>query len=513
MSTQEIDLAQVLGPAPSVPEPPLPDLTLIVTTYDRPRYLERLLRYLAGRGFAGRLHVVDASCDAIRAENACTVARFPGVLPARHLPLPHATSLADTYKRAVHGVETELLCYCPDDDFVDPAYMREAVEYLRGHPDFAVCGGRFCLATAEEDSWRFTIQSNGATTHDDPFERFIALFESYWPILRSVQRTDAAIDAAACLDAYLHDTVVGEALHGSAYALQGKIHVLDRIGQIQICHATNNQRLDVDKGFLLCRDSFWTAIRILRATVRARLPRTVDRGANERGNDERLHLAVAHHLASNYWIWRDTAVSNIVAALPGVQAPVLSRASHWVEVQLELDLLRGVFTREHAGAPRPYEDLFHQLHVTPILRIDRDGRHLEDASLGLGYFEVERFRELQSHWDALQAEALGRPPAELTRFVARVFASGFQAEYEHFRDERIETLRAVLGPDTTTENARVVFDCLFVIVVLEWLARFGRHVLPLSQTITGHILDPVHDGREMRQLEQIASLLFAYPDP
>lgn len=487
---------------------PLPDLTLIVTTYDRPRQLRRLLTYLEDRSFAGRLHVVDASSETILAENAAAVAGFRTPLPARHIPLPHSTSLADTFKLAVHSVETELLCYCPDDDFVDPGYMAEAAAFLRREPEYVVCGGRFCLATTEHGTWRFTIQSNDATEHTDPFERFIALFESYWPILRSVQRTDAAIDAASNLDAYMHDTVVGEALHGSTYALHGKIHVLDRIGQIQVCHESNNQRLDTQKGFLLCKESFWRAVRILASSVRARLPRPQETTAVDR----RLHLAIAHHLASNYWIWRDTAVENIVAAIPGVQAQTLSRASHWLEVQLELDLLRGAFSAATTHEAKPYKDLFHQLHVTPILRIDAGGRRLEDASLGVGYFDVESFDILQTAWQQLREESFAKPPDELDCFVKRVFAPGFQAEYERFRDVRLDTLRPVLGSSLGLDTVAQTFDCLFVIVVLEYLSRFGRHVLPLSQAIAKEILDPRHTGREVAHLEGVARLLFAYPD-
>lgn len=484
------------------------DLTLIVTTYDRPRYLRRLLSYLETRGFVGHLHVIDASRDEIARENEREVARFRGALPPRYVRLPHSTSLADTFKLAVHSVDTELLCYCPDDDFVDPAYMREAASFLRSHPDYAVCGGRFCLATQEDETWRFTIQSNDASAEEQPLDRFVSLFESYWPILRSVQRTDVAIDAASNLDAYMHDTVIGEALHGSTYALHGKVQVLDRIGQIQICHETNNQRLDTEKGFLLCRDSFWRATKILAASVRARLP-----DADKADVDRRLHLAIVHHLASNYWIWRDTAVANIVATIPGVQAQTLSRASHWIEVQLELELLTGVFSSAKANDPRPYKDLFHQLHVTPVLRIDARGHRHEDASLGVGFFDVGSFQELQTAWQQLREGSLQGPPEELLRFVDRVFARGFQAEYERFREARLPTLQTLLGPGTDLAGARTTFDCLFVVVVLEFLAHFGRHVLPLSQTITSELLDPRHDGREMTHLGSVADLLFREPEP
>lgn len=485
------------------------DLTLIVTTYDRPRYLRRLLQYLEVRLFGGVLHVVDASRDEIQEENARAVGRFRGRLAPRHIRLPTTTSLADTFKRAVHSVDTELLCYCPDDDFVDPDYMYEAAAFLRTHPEYSVCGGRFCLATTEDETWRFTIQSNDAAEQNDPLDRFVSLVESYWPILRSVQRTEAAIDAASNLDAYMHDTVVGEALHGSTYALHGKVHVLDRIGQIQICHETNNQRLDTKKGFLLCRDSFWRAVRLLAESVRTRLPDRPARSTIE----PRLHLAVTHHLASNYWIWRDTAVQNIVAAIPGVRAQTLTRASHWIEVQLELDLLRGAFSAEMANEPRPYKDLFHQLHVTPILRLDDRGERLEDASLGIGYFDVGSLETLQAAWQQLREGSLKPPPRELVDFVERVFRRGFQEDYERFRESRVETLRGLLGPVATEEAARLAFDGLFVIVVLEYLAHFGRHVLPLSQTITGELLSPDHDGREMLHLETIARLLFEHPAP
>ncbi len=494
-------------PGPSTTGTACADTTLVVTTYNRPAYVQRLLGYLRERHLESKLLLVDASKDEIQEINR---GRLRSFFPdAKFISLPSSTSLIDTYKTALHSVDTQFLAYCPDDDFIDPQYVTEATRFLRENDDYVLCAGRFCISSRDEATTFFGVQSNASVEHEDPFERFVRLIENYWPTLRSVQRTDIAIDAATSLDAYAHHSVLGEALHGSIYALYGKIKVLDVVAQVQVEHRSRNQANDPSPRRLLCHESFWRCLRVLHACVDARLRALCD--GKDDGRAARVRAAVFRHLANNYWLWRDGALADLRLQFPFLTEDRANEMYLWLVREIDSSLLPELTRAEPLGGSGSYENAFKVLHFVTMLQVGDNGRIWRQSHAemdGMGTDTWERFRD---QWAAAResAERLNGPVA--ADITEALLTPDFLERYQAFRDARLTKIRQLLGKDLDDARIASLVDSLTVIAILERIGRLGGHEIELARDIVAALEERGPSAYE--NLEEVARWIVRYPKP
>lgn len=481
--------------------------TLVVTTYNRPAYVERLLGHLRARGLRAPLLLVDASEDEVRAENE---RRLHDLFPsASFLGLPSTTSLADTYKRALHSIATEFVAYCPDDDFLDPAFVSAGESFLRAHPDYVLCSGRFALASRNDSTAFFSLQSNGSVEQDDPFERFCHLVANYWPTLRSVQRTHVAIDAATALDAYDHHTILGEALHRSIYALYGKIKVLDQIGPVQFEHGTRNQRRDPAPQTLLCDDSFRRCLHVFRACVAARL--SIRGAATATDLDRHLRRAILRHLANNYWLWRDGALAQLQGQFPTITEDHANQVYGWLTAEIERHLLPELRRTEPLDDSNRYEAVFKVLHFACVLQIGDNGRRWHQDPREMDGMAPAAWSAFRRKWALARASADQRNEPAIDAIGATLLRSDFVDRYQGFRRARIAESRRRLRRDLPDERVEALLDCLTVIAILERIGRLGGHDFELVRDIVTRLGDPA--SGVLPAFEEIARWMAAHPTP
>lgn len=483
------------------------DTTLVVTTYNRPEYVRRLLAYLKARGLAARLLLVDASEEPVqRVNRGLLLSLFP---EATFVSLPTTTSLVDTYKMAIHSVETEFLAYCPDDDFIDPDFISEAARFLRENDDYVLCAGRFCIASRDESTTFFGIQSNESVAQDDPLDRFLHLVANYWPTLRSVQRTTIAIDAATSLDAYMHHSVLGEALHGSVYALSGKIEVLDVVSQVQVEHHLRNQANDPSPRRLLCDDSFWRSLRVFHSCVEARL-RALGRTAPP-SLPRRVREAVFRHLSNNYWIWRDGALADLHARVPTLTEDQANDIYRWLVREIDRELLPELTRAEPLGGTGTYEHAFKVFHFVTMLQVADNGRVWRQSRVEMDGMGAETWGRFRDRWAAARAEAerLNAPvAADLTEAL---LSPGFLERYARFRNARLPRIRAIVGPGLDGERASTLIDALTVVAVLERIGRLGGHDLELARDIVSKLEE--RGDEAYGNLEEVSRWITRHPKP
>lgn len=484
-----------------------PDTTLVVTTYNRPAYVKRLLSYLRERNLESKLLLVDASEPDTQEVNRRRLrSYFPN---AKFLTLPSTTSLIDTYKIAVHSVETEFLAYCPDDDFVDPEFIAEGARFLRDNDDYVLCGGRFCIASRDEATTFFNIQSNAGAEEADPFDRFVHLIENYWPTLRSVQRTDVAIDAATSLDAYMHHSVLGEALHGSIYALYGKLKVLDVVAQVQVEHRERNQANDPSPRRLLCHESFWRCLRVIHACVETRL-RAQGCGPDER-RAPRVRRAIFRHLANNYWIWRDGALADIRVQFPKLTEDSANEIYLWLAKEIHGDLLPELTLAEPLGGTGSYENAFKVVHFVTMLQLGDNGRVWRQSHVEMNGMGTDTWEHLRARWLAAResAEELNAPVTEAV--TEAMLTPDFLDRYLEFRQTRLARIRQILGRDLDDERIAGLVDSLTVIAILERIGRIGGHDFDPARDIVAKLEErgrAVYDN-----LKEVGRWIVRYPKP
>lgn len=483
------------------------DTTLIVTTYNRPAYVQRLLAYLRERHLTASLILVDASEAETQEINRGRLrSHFP---EAKFVSLPSSTSLIDTYKTALHSVDTPFLAYCPDDDFIDPHFIAEGTQFLRANDDYVLCAGRFCIASRDEATTFFGIQSNASAEEEDPLERFVHLIENYWPTLRSVQRTEVAIDAATALDAYMHHSVLGEALHGSVYALYGKLKVLDVVSQVQVEHRSRNQANDPSPRRLFCHESFWRCLRVLLACVDARLGSRGITPDDDRA--DRVRGAVFRHLANNYWIWRDGALADILVQFPKLSEDRANEMYLWLAREIDQSLLPELTRAEPLGGSGSYENAFKVLHFVTMLQVGDNGRIWRQSHVEMDGMGCETWEHFRDRWLSAResSELLNAPvAAAITRAL---LTPEFLERYLEFRSTRITHIRRILGGELSDERVSTLIDSLTAIAILERIGRLGGHEFELARDVVAKLEQ--RGSAAYKNLEEVARWIVRHPKP
>lgn len=110
-----------------------PDCTVVIITHERPRYLERCVRWFVEADFP--VVVADSSRQewqsALRANPAVHYMNRAGGLEVFIAKL----------KAALAEVRTPYVALCDDDDFLMPEGIGESIAFLKTHPDYSFCAG------------------------------------------------------------------------------------------------------------------------------------------------------------------------------------------------------------------------------------------------------------------------------------------------------------------------------------------------------------------------------------
>lgn len=184
--------------------------TLLVPTYNRPRELARLLRFLAGGpdGAApplpARVLVGDSSRAEHRARNRAAVEAVAGRLEIRWLDFPETMPAFVKYGALAAAAEGDTVSFCADDDLPVPEALQAAAAELAAAPAecIAVQGRSFYLAERGEGLlleaaayWRDDLAAA------DRWARVEALFAAYEAPFYAVYRRQALQAAFAGMPA------------------------------------------------------------------------------------------------------------------------------------------------------------------------------------------------------------------------------------------------------------------------------------------------------------------------
>lgn len=173
--------------------------TIIIPTYNRPRYLKRILSYY--NKYAGNYNIIvaDSSSDENKKLNDKVVSSFSNL---NILYLSNYSSEISPYHKIVDSinyVDTKYCVLCADDDFVVPNGISQSVDFLEKNPDFAIAHGyyiRFHLKTDKKGKQQFCwipIYLQKSNTSPDPKLRLYFNIAKFNPPFYAVHRT-------ACLE-------------------------------------------------------------------------------------------------------------------------------------------------------------------------------------------------------------------------------------------------------------------------------------------------------------------------
>ena len=158
------------------------ELTIVIPTYNRPRYLRRALKFWSESGYG--IIVADGSAS-----------RYPGDLPP-NVRYFHDTqaSLAKRWFDAVNLVETPYVALCGEDDFLSLHGVRQCLDFLRNNDDYVSAQGHAIEFTVDgKDNITIAVFNEPRIGRnidaETPSERMSQLFGEYIFQVFSVYRT------------------------------------------------------------------------------------------------------------------------------------------------------------------------------------------------------------------------------------------------------------------------------------------------------------------------------------
>jgi len=209
--------------------------TLIISTFNRPNYLKRLLEFLDSFDIGLDILIADVSDIQYQLQNKNILNNYKS-LNIGHMCLNPNIGPVRTMALATAHCTSPFVAYCHDDDFIFPDFIEEAIDFLLYNPDYVICNGRYSLSN---NSGNFCLQSNKAYDSDDVLVRLEDSLSNMSPTHFAVWRRDIAIkhftNTAIFTD--FHD--FQEPVYTCFCTLFGKVHVLDKLAIIHVTHGGN----------------------------------------------------------------------------------------------------------------------------------------------------------------------------------------------------------------------------------------------------------------------------------
>lgn len=192
-------------------------ISIIIPTYKRPAKLQRAMSYYSKKKIP--VFVADGS------PFACTLP-LEGEVSYFHLPEP---DFLERLSRVINEVATPYACFAADDDFVSPAFLRDACRIMESDSSVAAVFGK-CYSFEEKAPhiWRELYGHARSVEQDDFRERFSTFFGAYYPLFYAPTRTSLIKEIFYSLPRLpLRYGKMLELLHGALLIAAGKVSLLD----------------------------------------------------------------------------------------------------------------------------------------------------------------------------------------------------------------------------------------------------------------------------------------------
>lgn len=207
-------------------------LTVVLTTHQRARYLERLLRYLAGAGLKSKVLVADSSTEGIEISKRA-VAEANAHFPCEYVDVGKVTWYRKCHL-AFEMVKTPLVMLLADDDFVVPATLEAAAARMLADPSISIAHGRAMSLSLDHgpgidpmQTVRSRSRKHLVAEHESPVDRISHYLRNYASIFYSVARTPNQLRIFKAMADLNQDYDFGQTMAGCMALAQGKSVAVD----------------------------------------------------------------------------------------------------------------------------------------------------------------------------------------------------------------------------------------------------------------------------------------------
>ncbi len=117
--------------------------TIMIPTYNRPKYLKRILSYYNGFEENYNIIIADSSLNKNKEINKKYISAFSNL---NILYLDHYSPKINAFHKfadMVNYADREYCVFCADDDFITPNGINQSVTFLEKNPDFSCAQGHY----------------------------------------------------------------------------------------------------------------------------------------------------------------------------------------------------------------------------------------------------------------------------------------------------------------------------------------------------------------------------------
>ena len=211
----------------------IPKCTIIIPTYNRPKYLRRILSYYNGFEENYNIIVADSSSNENKKLNKKSVLIFSNLEIQYIDKYPSKIEPSHKITDALNYINTKYSVLCADDDFIIPNGINKSADFLENNQDFSCAHGHYISFNLKTDKigeknlyWQ-PIYPYKSILFTNAKERLFFHFSSYHPTLYAVHRTDLLKKIFKETIEFADDDRFGELLPSMLDLIYGKIKKLD----------------------------------------------------------------------------------------------------------------------------------------------------------------------------------------------------------------------------------------------------------------------------------------------
>lgn len=171
--------------------------TVVVPTYNRPRFLERSLVHFNRDESPLRILIADGSTDETKLENEALIRELGRDLDLHHLTYSPELGMISRLADVLRQLDAPYVAMHADDDFMLWRGLTAVATHLEARPELVAAQGMVLLGRRQDGLVRVMPYLYQDVLQDTPLERLAWHMRSYRPTFYSVHRTSRVARAFA----------------------------------------------------------------------------------------------------------------------------------------------------------------------------------------------------------------------------------------------------------------------------------------------------------------------------
>ena len=207
------------------------DLSIIIPTYNRPRYLNRILSYYSNSDINCRIIIADSSIKENKVQNQKIVKSHKNMNVLYLNDFESDITPMEKIFRSIQMVNETYCVFCADDDFITPNAIKKCVDFLEKNPEYACAHGDYVGFKLYNEKntflWKKGYLYQKSITDSDPKLRLRTHMSNYMQTFYSVHKTDILKKSLEEGNKYTNDLRFAELLPSMLTLIYGKMKKLD----------------------------------------------------------------------------------------------------------------------------------------------------------------------------------------------------------------------------------------------------------------------------------------------